>query len=253
MSRWKIIAKKEIMQHTYFIRKNRLLYFILIYTLLIFWAFYLGPNLLDIVMPELLKDYTDILKPLISSLLEYFLTIIFLAYLMYPLYNLFRRSELKYEERILATPIKHGDIFLGEFVGQIPFYLIGVFIIGPLITAGLHQLIELTVLLYLVIYICFFSLMLFGLIVGGIIANRIEHFMVKSEKAQEWGKSFLITLAVLMIFIYYFFHIIFSYMVNNPEIKNWLMFFPSFWFSNIILYIIDPVQLNTYLLSFFSF
>jgi len=35
----------------------------------------------------------------------------------------------------------------------------------------------------------------------------------------------------------------------NPELKNWLSFYPSIWFSNIILHAIDPLLLNSYILN----
>jgi len=38
-------------------------------------------------------------------------------------------------------------------------------------------------------------------------------------------------------------------LMANPELKNWLAFYPSLWFSNIILYSIDPILLNAFILN----
>jgi len=38
-------------------------------------------------------------------------------------------------------------------------------------------------------------------------------------------------------------------LMANPGLKNWLAFYPSLWFSNVILYSIDPILLNTFILN----
>ncbi|MFX1387815.1 MAG: hypothetical protein ACFE9M_11415, partial [Promethearchaeota archaeon] len=37
--------------------------------------------------------------------------------------------------------------------------------------------------------------------------------------------------------------------LEHPELKNWLAFYPSLWFSNIILHSIDPILINTFILN----
>ncbi|MBA7713253.1 hypothetical protein ES703_122253 [subsurface metagenome] len=38
-------------------------------------------------------------------------------------------------------------------------------------------------------------------------------------------------------------------LMTHPELKNWLAFYPSLWFSNIILYSIDPILLDAFILN----
>jgi hypothetical protein len=40
-----------------------------------------------------------------------------------------------------------------------------------------------------------------------------------------------------------------NFLLAHPELKNWLAFYPSFWFSNLILYSIDPILLDAFILN----
>ena len=44
----------------------------------------------------------------------------------------------------------------------------------------------------------------------------------------------------------------FQYLMENPALKNWLMFHPALWYSNIILYSINPIFINSYFLNIYS-
>ena len=252
MRYWIAIAKKEIWQKTTFMRKNRGLYFVIVYSLLFFWALYLGPSILNTILPDAFASYSDILGPLIVSMAEYFLTMLFLTYFMYPCYNLFRKSEIGYKERILASPATPGDIFLGEFLGQVPFYFMGVLFVGPMIISGLQQVVELGIIEYIIIYITLFTLMVLGFLIGTIIANWLEHRMSQSQKAVDKGKSLLIIMSSIVIFIFYIFHFVFGYLVYHPEVKNFFMFMPSFWYSNILIYLINPTLLDVSILNIWA-
>ena len=52
-----IIAKNEVLLKTNKLRNNRVLFFISIYSILLFWALFLGPNLLDIIIPDIVKRF----------------------------------------------------------------------------------------------------------------------------------------------------------------------------------------------------
>ena len=40
-----------------------------------------------------------------------------------------------------------------------------------------------------------------------------------------------------------------NFLLNHPELKNWLAFYPSFWYSSLILYSIDPILLDPSILN----
>jgi len=250
MSLWKIIAKKEIRLKTFRVRRNRKLFFILIYTLFLLWAGYIGPILFDEILPELLKVYSDQFEALISLIVEYAFMMLFIMYMIYPLFVLNRRSEIGIKGVIIASPIKSGDILLGEFVGQLPFYFLFLLGIGPLGTSLLRQINpEMIILHFLVFYIVLFILSVFSLTIGMIFSNWFENKIFKNTKIRELDSWILVFLSFLIISIFYLFHFIFEIITNSPDLKIWMLFFPSFWYSNIVLYTIKPSLVSSYILN----
>ena len=121
MKLWIVILKNEIRKKSYYFRKNRKLYFIILYSLFLFWATYLGPSLFDAIIPEVVKNISHLIIPIFSTLIEYSLMVLLVLYVMYPIFMLYRKSEIGHKEILLTSPAKPGDIFLGEFLGQLPF------------------------------------------------------------------------------------------------------------------------------------
>jgi len=252
MSLWKTIAKKEIRIRTNRVRKNRKLFFVVIYSLALFWALYLGPNLFDIILPDLLITFSSLYKPFIILLIEYTSMMGFLLSAMYPLYILYKKAEIGSNEALLASPATSGDIFIGEFIAILPFYFLIVLAVGPLGTSLLMQINpKMNVIHFLVFYACVFAILVFGYLIGVISANWIEHKMAKSTKAKEKGKLLLVLITILVIAIFYFFHYVFEFTLDYPEFKIWFIFFPSSWYTNIIIFLIDPSSFELYFLFLF--
>lgn len=253
MSLWKIILKNELRQKTYLFRKNRKLFFILIFGIFLFWAVYLGPILFDIMIPDLLKEFSNMLVPILSTLVEYTFMVLFLLYVMYPIFMLYRKSEIGHKDIILSSPVKPSDIFIGEFLGQFPFYFLFILAMGPLINSILLQLNpNLTIFHHFILYIIIFTLLIFGLLIGTIIANWLENKMKRKNKSKKLSYSLLVLISFLLIASFYFFHFLFDFIEDNPEFKNWIIVYPSYWYSNIVLYIIDPILVETYFLNIWA-
>lgn len=240
MSLWKIIVKHEIRLKTYRYRKNRKSFLIIIYTIFLYWGFYLGPNLFDIIISKIAQDMPSEYVSFSVKFIEYFLTSFFLIILIYPLYNLYRKAEIGHSEVLLASPIRPGDIFLGEFLGKLIFYFLLILGMGPVIISLLNQIKTLNILQYFMIYSSLFMLLAFSFLIGLIIANLLEHKMTKSKIAKDLGKSFLLLLSFIVIAMFYIMRFLFDLILSNPMYKIWLIYYPSFWYSNIILYAIDP-------------
>ncbi|NVM17881.1 MAG: hypothetical protein HWN80_09200 [Candidatus Lokiarchaeota archaeon] len=248
-SLWKVIAKNEIRIRTSSFRNHRKSFFIILYALLFLWAFVIAPFIFDMFMPTLAAQYSTIFKPVIAILIESFLMTFFLILVMYPLNNVYREMEVGFKESLLATPVKPNDIFLGEFLGKAPIYTMAVLILAPIIVGMINPLIDLTIVQYIVIYACVFGVVYFANLVGSILASWFEHKISKSEKARDLGKALILVFTIAMIVIMYAVMFFLNELLANPELKNWLAFYPSLWFSNIILYSIDPVLLDTFVLN----
>ena len=247
-SLWKQIFKNEIRIKTYRFRKNRGLNLVGIYVLALYWALYIGPNLFDIIVSEFATELAAEYKSIFILFIEYFLTIIFLLVLIYPLYSLYRKTEIEQKEILLSSPAMPGDIFLGEFLGKLFFYFLGILAIGPIITSILMQIRTLNFINYFVIYSSVFVLLAFGLLIGTIIAHLIEYRMAKSQNAREKGNILLFLVSILIIILFYVIRLGFAYIFAHPSLKIWLIYYPSFWYSNIIVYMIDPALTNSHIL-----
>lgn len=256
MSRWKAIAKSEIRTMTSRFRTHRTLFFVLIYSLLIFWAFFLVPFLLEMLIMPAILDFVafpiEVLQLMIALIIEYVLMVFFIMILMYPIQNIFRKTEIGFKEIILASPATAGDIFIGEFVGKIPIYIAGVLMLAPIITGLINPLIPLTLIHYLIIYGCIIGMVIFSVLIGNILASFMEHKIAKSEKARDLGKVLMFLISIGMVAIIYSLMFFAQYLMQTPELKNWLMFHPAIWYSNIILYSINPILINSYFLNIWS-
>lgn len=251
MSLWKAIAKNEIRLRTCRFRNYRALFFVLLYSLLSIWAFFLCPLLFDLFMPTLIEQVPQILIA-VALTMEYILMAFFLAIIIYPLNTIYRRTEIGFKEILLASPASSGDIFLGEFIGKLPIYSAGLLLLAPILIGMINPIINLNLIQYIVIYVCIFGMILFAALLGSIISSWLEHKIAKSERARDLGKVLLFLLSIAMVAITYSLQFLFEYLADNPELKNWVMIYPALWFSNIILYIIKPSLINTYILNIWS-
>lgn len=250
MSLWIIIAKNEIRIRTAKFRAHRNLFFVVIYAIFIFWATFLGPVIFDAILPDILLALSGVLEFVLQFVIEVSLTTMFVMMILYPIFLLFRKSEIGVKDVILSSPVKSGDIFLGEFVGQLPFHFLIVLAIGPAIVSLLRQVNpQLTILHYLVIYLVIFLMMNFSLIIGTILANWIELKLSSSKKIKDSSNSVLLLLSFIVIISFYLFHYMFNIGYNNPVFKNWMSIFPSFWYSNIVLYLVNPSLIDSYVIN----
>ncbi|TFG11842.1 MAG: hypothetical protein EU531_11160, partial [Promethearchaeota archaeon] len=248
-SLWQIIAKNEIRIRTSKFRNHRVVFFISIYTALFAWALVFAPLLFDVFMPTIAIQYSTIFRPLVVLIIESLMMAFFLLLVMYPLNNVYRESEINFKESMLATPISSKDIFLGEYIGKIPIYLAAILILGPIVIGLINPLINLNPVQYITIYFSLFGMISFANLIGSILASWLEHKISKSEKARELGKLLIWIFTILLVVIMYAVIFFLNDILSRPELKNWLAFYPSFWYSNIILYSIDPVLLNGFVLN----
>ncbi|MFX1572427.1 MAG: hypothetical protein ACFFB0_06735 [Promethearchaeota archaeon] len=199
-------------------------------------------------MPTVAAQNPDILFA-VALIIEYGMMAVFLTIVIYPLNSIYRKTEIGFKEIILASPATPGDIFIGEFIGKVPIYFLGVLLIAPIIIGMLNPIINLNFIQYIVIYVCITILIMFATLLGSILASWIEHKIAKSERARDWGKVILFILAIIMVVMVYSLQFLFKFLMDNPKLRNWVMFYPSLWFTNIILYVIDPILISGYILD----
>ena len=252
MTAWKSIAKTELRRKTSSFHGHRLLLFIVIYTILCIWAFLIAPLIFDLFMPTLATSFPGTIFALVGYLIELILMMLFLIIIMYPMQNIYRTTEVGHKEMVLASPARPGDIFFGEFIGKIPIYLIFILALAPVIIGLINPIINLNIIQYIIIYLCVTGHVIFAALLGSILVSWLEHKIARSEKARDLGKVLLFLLAIAMVAIFYTFTYLFDYIKSHPQIKNYLSFYPSLWFSNIILYTIQPTLISSYFLNIWA-
>lgn len=253
-SLWKIIAKTELKRKTSGVRGHRLRFFFIIYVILFLWAFLLAPYLFNLITSSFLSMLLEFmpLSVIITGLgliLEFVLMMFFLMIMMYPLQNIHRKAEIGYKEIVLASPVKPGDIFLGEYIGKLPIYIIFILIFAPIMMGIINPIMNLNPFQFFIIYLSIIGLVIFAALVGTIFSLWIEHKIAKSEKSRDLSKALEWILVIIMVVIMYSLIFLFNHLLSHPELKNFFMVYPSLWFSNIILYVIEPMLIETYFLN----
>ena len=254
MALWKVIAKTELKRKTSGVRGHRVRFFFIVYIILILWAFLLAPYLFNLITSGFLSMLLEFmpLSVIIAGLgliMEFILMMFFLMIMMYPLQNIHRKVEIGHKEIVLASPVKSGDIFLGEYIGKLPIYIIFILIFAPIMMGIINSIIALNPFQILIIYVSFIGLVVFAALVGTIFALWLEHKIAKSEKSRDLSKALEWIIVLIMVTIMYSLIFLFNYLMSHPELKNFFMVYPSLWFSNIILYVIEPLLIETYVLN----
>ena len=177
--------------------------------------------------------------------------------ILLPLYNLYNKKGSRIKGIVLASPIKPKEIFFGMFIWKWPLYILFVLFIGPIFTSLLNQIGNLNIFHYSVIYLCVFGLVVFSQLIGYIISNLIDYKINKSKKAQSSRKIRILTISLIFIIFYFSIRFLSTLFFSSSDLKNWLNFFPSYWYSYIIMYIIDPsivsfIFFNIWIITFLA-
>jgi len=253
-SLWRKIAKNEINLRTSRFRGHRVQFFVVLYSFLSIWAFVLAPLLFDLFMPQLAEAeaFSGIFIPMIGAIIESLMMMFFLILVIYPLNVVYRKSEIGFKETLLASPATEGDVFLGEFLGKMPVYSAAVLIFAPIIIGLVNPIVNFNFINYIAIYSCVFGLVFFANLVGSILASWIEHKISQNEKARDLGKALVMVLSIVWVIIMYGMMYFLQFLMEHPELRNWLSFYPSLWYSNVIQYFMEPSLLDAYVLNIWS-
>ena len=242
---WIAIAKKEFRINTYRFRGKRKLILILIFGTLSFWGFYLGPIFLNAIIPEILKAIgPNYVKQYFLDLIGYFFFILFIYNFLVPIYDFYRKPDIDIKETYLSSPIKINDVVMAEFLWRIPFYIIVVLILGPLLVILLNIVKDVQIIDYFILYFYLFLLFVFSLLLGLIVISIIKYNAFKIRKIQKNAIYFIFFLTFIVILIVYILQFLVIQFASTDEYNVFLILIPSYWFSNIVAYVVDPSSLT---------
>jgi len=237
---WWAISKKEFRIFTYRIKKIRIWVFILITLMLILWGLYFGPTAITSIFPEIFHIYAKDYKTRYSDFLGFLFTICFLINLLVPIFDSYRRSEVDLKELCLSSPVKLNDVFFADYLWRIPLYILVVLILGPLVAGTINLIKPLSLLEILILYLCLLGNFLFSLLIGSILMIYLQKTILNSEKIKKNSAYVIFLITFIIIGFVYLLQFIIFYLLQVPEFNFFLLIFPSFWYSNIVSYMIDP-------------
>jgi len=197
--KWYVIAKNEYRIITSSIRGVRRYLPFLIIAFLIFYIFYLTPNIVDLFVDEFTAF---ILTHVAVAIIEIILFMFAFYFTIFPISRTLKDIKIEENEILLSTPIKPSDILLGKFLGQMPFYAIGITLVTGFFTALIYPL-GLDVIQIAIIIISFTLIFLSALWIGVVIAAILRTRLGSATRGRDIGKALGFLVALPMIAIMY--------------------------------------------------
>ncbi len=233
MKPYLVIALAHMRMFTAKMRRFRGPFMLIITILLVLWGVFVIPPILAAIVPDM--QYLEaFLLPYMGGLIDYIFAMIFGFFLMYQLSSALQNLEEGQHEILLATPIKEGDIFLGEYLGRIPVYAWGIMFIVPMITGLLQNLFGITGLDVFVISLLVTLLIALAAWIGAIITGFIVKRVARSPRGKDFGKALTFLIAVIFVIGFYGFNFLGQEAIADLNFRAWLQILPSSWFGNIV-------------------
>jgi len=126
----------------------------------------------------------------------------FVWFLFFPISLTLGDPQAQELELFLSAPARPRDLLLGEFVGVMPFYGVGVVIVSGLFTAAIGPL-GISILQAIIIVLVFLLLFFSSLWIGTVAAALLRARLGRSERGRDIGKAIGFLLALPVVGIMY--------------------------------------------------
>ncbi|HMF31568.1 MAG TPA: hypothetical protein VKK79_09150 [Candidatus Lokiarchaeia archaeon] len=232
-SHWMTVAKAQLRIFSARVRRFRVEFFITVTAVLFLWAFIGAPAIVSSFIPSLL-NLGNALRPVLGAYLDFIFLLVFAFFIIYPLQSSFQTMGEGQYELLVATPIKEGDIFLGEYLGKMPLYLWGILFLVPIIASLLQELFGISPVDVILITFVVFGLVALASWIGSIITGYVVKKLGKSSRGKDVGRALVVVLAMVFAFAYLGIYYIGESAIINPTFLVWLQISPSSWFANLV-------------------
>jgi hypothetical protein len=236
--KWLVIAKNEYRIRTSRIRKIRAYFpfiaggFIAIFTLL------LAPAFVELFI----DDFLSLLFSQIAvTMMQVLLFLVFVYLIMIPISDTLREEQTRHLEVFLAAPLNPSDVLFGEFIGELPFYVIIIAVIAGAFSA-LFRSLQLHVLQFGIIIVVFILISLSALWIGTLIAALLRTQLGESTRGKDIGRALAMIIALPMVALIYAIQFggVFEALadpVTGGVIHSLLNILPSSWGAEIIVWL----------------
>jgi hypothetical protein len=197
--KWMIIAKNMYMTRTSGFRTIRWYLPFLIGAPILAAIFYLVPTMTEYFLDEIQAYF-------VSSVAVVFIEVILLAtfilFVIFPVTFVLNTSQVEQYEIFLAAPVQAKDVLLGKFVGDMPFYSVGVASVASVFVALALPLgisLAQAAIMIIVFLVTFFSALWIGIVLAASIRTRLG----ASSRSRDFGKAIAMLIALPMVALIY--------------------------------------------------
>ncbi len=234
--KWLVVARNKYLIQTSRIRRIRPYFPYLAVGLLAVYVAFIAPAVVDLFIDDFLAFF---LSNVAVAMIQIILFMIFFYFTIFPIIYTLQEMQVGKLELFLAAPIKPSDVLLGEFLGQMPFYVIAVTVIAGLFTAALNPL-GLDIVQIVIIVLVFVVTFLSAQWIGTVIAALLRTQLGKTARGRDIGRALAIVIALPLVGLVY--GIQFGGLLQalaDPKmsgtVKNILGLLPSSWGAEVIV------------------
>lgn len=199
---WYHIAKAEFYVLTAGLRKHRVVWTVLLYTLALVWASYLAPTIivgfLQVIMPmEVMRTLLMVMFPGLMRTVFLFLWAILL---LYPLSYSLQEIKIGQWEIYLSNNVKTKDILAGTFLGKMPLYGLIVMLLAPILISPFMVAFEVPLLGQVLVYVSLAFMVISTLWLANFLTSIVQARLGDSSRGNDMAKalSFVIALVVVI-------------------------------------------------------
>ncbi len=135
-------------------------------------------------------------------LIQIILFTTFILFLFFPISFSLNSGQEEYYEILLSAPLRPKDVILGKFIGDMPFYSVGVVAVSSALVALMLPLglgVIQGTLVALVFMLTFFSALWIGVVIAAMIRSKIG----SSTRGKDIGKALSMAVALPMVGLMY--------------------------------------------------
>ncbi len=136
------------------------------------------------------------------ALIQIILFTTFILFMFFPISFSLNSGQEEHYEILLSAPLRPKDVILGKFIGDMPFYSIGVVAVSSVLVALMLPLglgVIQGTLVTLVFMLTFFSALWIGVVVAAMVRSKIG----SSARGKDIGKALSMAVALPMVGLMY--------------------------------------------------
>lgn len=197
MNKWLVVARNEYRMGLSGFRAIRPYFAYLVLAFLIVYVAYLAPAFVSLFIDDVLAH---LLSQAAVVQLQVIFFMFFFFFLTFPISLALKEVKPEQQEIFLSAPVKPSDVLLGKFLGQMPFYAIGITLITGVFLAVLMPLgisfLQIVVSLIITI-VTLLSAIWIGIVITAILRTKLG----RTARGRDIGKalSFVVVLPVVAL------------------------------------------------------